>query len=772
MLRPKTILLALLWGLFALTVQAQCPDFMDLTGPNVTGFYSTNGYYGSTAAIMSVGIMPGRHTLITQQGTDPRTGDQLPLIPDGDSVVVKLGNEQVGAESESLVYTFTVDPDNSVLLLKYAVVLEDPGHDEILQPHFLIQMLDTANELISDCMEYNVISSPTIPGFQAYNPGNGFFVMWRPWTLNGFDLSAYAGQTVKLRIATYDCLAGAHYGYAYFTASCTSNRLSFTGCDGDQVTISAMEGFESYTWSNGSTTPTTTCSIQGNTGATCVISTVTGCQITQSVTFTHDTTPLQDQIYYDTICEGMGYNNYDFNVPPLSIPGDYTFQNTFYDVIHCEEGATNTLFLYVQPRYVHIYDVACEGNSYDANGFHFDQLTPGEITDSFSVTLTCGCEYTTILHLTVNPAFQIPQVINGPNVVCGGALETYFLENAPPLTAAHYHWIVPNEVSIYGSAGTTSSVQLYFMPNAPSSVQIILAVNNGCNLTSIPFDIVVNPSYSNLYSDTVCIGNTYTQHGYQLGIQDSIGFFVHTLQDTTQQGCDSVSILQLHVAENPSVTALADPTVLCVGSETELHAVGPQASVTLTSELPTVGVGDILCTDGTTVHPEDWPCNKVAMGVVFYVDTSGDHGWAIDLHDLDTSNTYWWGGIHEDVQNLINYASAVSALNDTSGWQNTADIRAQSAASMYSYDAAMAVDFDNGWYLPAAGQMFHLYVMLSVVNHSLQLVGGDLFSSAAAWKYWTSSERNIDDAWYLAKEHAIIAGDKYGLFMVRMCRSF
>jgi hypothetical protein len=160
------------------------------------------------------------------------------------------------------------------------------------------------------------------------------------------------------------------------------------------------------------------------------------------------------------------------------------------------------------------------------------------------------------------------------------------------------------------------------------------------------------------------------------------------------------------------------------------------------------------------------------MGVVFYVDTSGDHGWAIDLHDLNTSSTYWWGGIHEDVQTLTNYASPVSALNDTSGWQNTADIRAQSAASMYSYDAAMAVDFDNGWYLPAAGQMFHLYVMLSVVNHSLQLVGGDLFSSVVSWKYWTSSERNIDDAWYLAKEHAIIAGDKYGLFMVRMCRSF
>ena len=117
------ILFTLLWGLLALTVRAQCPDFMDLTSSAVTGYYSTSGYHVTSSLVMSVGIMPGRHTLITQQGTDPRTGDQLPLLPDGENAVVKLGNEQVGGETESLVYTFTVDPDNSVLLLKYAVVL-------------------------------------------------------------------------------------------------------------------------------------------------------------------------------------------------------------------------------------------------------------------------------------------------------------------------------------------------------------------------------------------------------------------------------------------------------------------------------------------------------------------------------------------------------------------------------------------------------------------------------------------------------------------------
>ena len=154
----KSILCALLWGLSVLAGRAQCPDFMDLTSNAVTGYY---GHIYDT--VLNVGIVPGHHTLVTQQGTDPWTGNQLPLLPNGENVVVRLGNSGVGAETESLIYTFTVDPDYPILLLKYAVVLEDPHHIEIEQPRFLIQMLDANGQLLNGCMEYNVISSPTIP---------------------------------------------------------------------------------------------------------------------------------------------------------------------------------------------------------------------------------------------------------------------------------------------------------------------------------------------------------------------------------------------------------------------------------------------------------------------------------------------------------------------------------------------------------------------------------------------------------------------------------
>ena len=47
-----------------------------------------------------------------------------------------------------------------------------------------------------------------------------------------------------------------------------------------------------------------------------------------------------------------------------------------------------------------------------------------------------------------------------------------------------------------------------------------------------------------------------------------------------------------------------------------------------------VHVGDIYCTDNTTVSPENFATSgKTALGVVFFVDNSQQHGWALALND-------------------------------------------------------------------------------------------------------------------------------------------
>ena len=761
MISRKSILCVLLWGLFTLTVQAQCPDFLDLTSNQVVGTY---GHI--IDSLMSIGIMPGHHTLITQQGTDPRTGGQLPLLPDGENAVIRLGCEQAGGEMESLIYTFTVDSDQPVLLLKYAVVLEDPGHDAMFQPHFLIQMLDANNELIRGCMEYNVVSSPEIPGFQAYDPGNGVFVMWRPWTTNGFDLSAFAGQTVKLRLSTFDCAYQAHFGYAYFTARCISNKLSFSDCDGTEVTLSAPQGFETYLWNDGSTAISTTCMVQGDTVITCVANTVTGCQLTFSGTIVSQNVPMQDQDYYDTICQGDAYHNQGFELPPQMTEGDQVIHNVYYDITNCEEGATSTLYLHVVQRFYHIYDAACEGDDYNDYGFQFSQLSEGVMVDSTTVPRPGGCDSTTVLHLTVNASFTLPNLISGPTTVCTRSVEQYSISNYEGLT--FFEWNIPSGVSIVSGQGT-NSVMLFFSQDAPATSTITLTGANGCGNGSIPLDVNVFPAYYDYYFDTVCIGSDYSQHGFQLGVQDSLGYFIFVHNDTTASGCDSITALQIIVAGVPEITALADPTVICVGQETELHAVGANASVTLSSELPMVAVGDILCTDSTFVHPADWPCGKVAMGVVFYVDDTGQHGWAVNLQD-EPDSLIWGLLLSLDIPTLTNYTGAFSTMGDLDGYQNTASIRASGTAALYP--AAYQVDFEHGWYLPAAAQLYRIGATLWAVNNSLQIVGGVPFPMDSERKYWSSTEKSPFEAWALKNYSLFMAVNKSEWMPVRTVRNF
>ena len=153
----------------------------------------------------------------------------------------------------------------------------------------------------------------------------------------------------------------------------------------------------------------------------------------------------------------------------------------------------------------------------------------------------------------------------------------------------------------------------------------------------------------NIVHDTVCSGETYSQYGFDLGVLNEAGNFVHTRTESSAFGCENVDILLLFVSETPPVSVLADPQELCLGETTELHAAGSQSSVTLLSQLPKVWVGDILCTDNSFVHPQDWPCDKTAMGVVFYVDSTGKHGWAGNLQD--EPNTYSWGIISTSLEN-------------------------------------------------------------------------------------------------------------------------
>ena len=62
------------------------------------------------------------------------------------------------------------------------------------------------------------------------------------------------------------------------------------------------------------------------------------------------------------------------------------------------------------------------------------------------------------------------------------------------------------------------------------------------------------------------------------------------------------------------------------------------------------------------------------------------------------------------------------------------------------------MDFDNGWFIPAMGQLRLLYAEEPVVNATLQMLGGTALFSFVTYVYtylWSSSEEDANFAWYM-----------------------
>ena len=167
-----------------------------------------------------------------------------------------------------------------------------------------------------------------------------------------------------------------------------------------------------------------------------------------------------------------------------------------------------------------------------------------------------------------------------------------------------------------------------------------------------------------------------------------------------------------------------------------------------------VKVGDILCVQGTdtiTVHPNDYTSG--AIGVVFYVDETGQHGWV--LHPQVQAHQIYWSYYEELPWGLTGWQSIRDAIYDLNGYENTGFIRAISQNDHDAYPGAWVVDYEHGWYWPALGQLNILYGSAPIVNQSLQLIGGTLMQGP--WVYWSSSAFGYDNdcALYYASSGAM-----------------
>lgn len=393
-----------------------------------------------------------RHTVVWEPGLyDVRTKNQLPLIPDGELASIRLGNWNIGAEAESVTYTYVADLSTAaILLLKYAVVMEDPNHGASAQPRFTMEILDDSGQLISPtcgAADFVADASRKDPTWHTCSGSSGI-VTWKEWTTVGLNLEEVGvktGDVLHIRLTTRDCSASGHYGYAYFTLGCAAAQISGTSCgEESQVSVSAPNGFK-YEWYNEAGEMVSTnrelsveswdiqtyrCHLISTENEECDFNLYTKVRPRYpfaEFSYTYDPADCQNRVrffnkshvitkegdvfvhHYDELCDehewdfGTGTISADRN-PVIAFPQeggefDVTLTASISEGVCVDDTIIRISIPKIGPTSDTIYRTICDG-SYTQFGPYYAAL-PGDypvVTKS-----RAGCDSTMVLHLSINP---------------------------------------------------------------------------------------------------------------------------------------------------------------------------------------------------------------------------------------------------------------------------------------------------------------------------------------------------------------------------------
>lgn len=499
-----------------------CIDPTDLTAPYVQGYYGSFGNPYSTLGIVDNGPSNAysRHTIHTDVNErDPRTGNQLRTIPPGGSSSVRLGNWRTGSEAEAILYAIDVDTMVAdLLILKYAAVLENPSHTPSEQPRFRLEILNGNMEVIDPvCGMADFISNANL-GWNSYGS-----TLWKDWTTVGIDLTPYAGQTIQVRLTTYDCSQSGHYGYAYFTLECSRKNMTSESCGNNMNnTFTVPAGFNYLWYTDSPSNPISTSRSLNVTNTTstiyhCLLSFVDKpqCNFTMSA-FAGVRYPLS---LFDTL---MTVNNCQFDVSFLNrstISADGVTPSGSGE--SCETAWWD-------------FGNGDTSNLYHAST-HYDH--PGTYTVTLVSTIANGmCADTLQEEINILPPGPNPVII-GPMNHCEGDLtpDTLHIENAAWSSAPGNTMIVnPTSTTTYTVTATDSSDCPYTLNHT----------------------ITLRPSYHRQDSSIICTTELPFSYG-SLVISNAIDTGSYSYQTTTIYGCDSIGTVFLTVNDTNSADTLA-----------------------------------------------------------------------------------------------------------------------------------------------------------------------------------------------------------------------
>ena len=225
---------------------------------SLTTVSSGSSCYGNTSTDINGNNDYMNQFVIKGSGSDVLTGNNVSYLPPDSSFTssIRLGNSCGGTGAEQLTYEFTVNANNALVTIWYAMSLYNALHDAANNPEFVITVMKqdyNGNWSLAagDTLCYiqpSPTSSAALAPFSSYGSDN-VYLNWRKVLINLFKL---IDSRVRIVISTGDCAYSAHYGYCYFAGECQPMKLSANGCAAGETSsvarISAPTGATAYKW--------------------------------------------------------------------------------------------------------------------------------------------------------------------------------------------------------------------------------------------------------------------------------------------------------------------------------------------------------------------------------------------------------------------------------------------------------------------------------------------------------------------------------------------
>ncbi len=547
-----------------MTTLDDCIDYINLSNNNhVRRTWGT--YSNPQQSFMGPA---GRHVAIIDTSLrDHNTGNLLRCIPVDEIASIRLGDENIGAQGETITFDYFVDSlDKDMLVLKYAVVLQNSNHTSVNQPRFTMEILDS-NEVAIDttCCYADFYAA----GDLGWNSVSGSNVIWKDWSTVGIDIAPYHGQLIKIRFTTKDCADGGHFGYAYFTIHCDSKRIDlYNYCENeDSVRLRAPLGFD-YRWYRGNDTTVISTESEILVRAD---STAYFCQASfigkPECGFTvHSLAVLpvpSASMYYelDTCAEMLHlYSNCKIKIDEAFLP--YVHQ-TIDNLVWIVEGDTlygDSLAVPLEHNGICHLALFCSLSESFCTDSTFDSVVVDFVHRTTLVGDTVACYGdTVVLHaeptLPAVTQLQWNDSLSGtdPWLVIDGDREVTLVANAFSCsdTLRHRVRMFPHyDDTLYVDACPGTVDTLGFRERQTGVYTHFATDRNGCD-SLYSLNLTVHPAYYDTVRAATC-DEGYVDSEFN---EDSTGFYTHAY--TTVWGCDSLRHLDFvrHVIWNDTLQA-------------------------------------------------------------------------------------------------------------------------------------------------------------------------------------------------------------------------